>query len=240
MLTSSNVRRDAYVYSIVVDGVVRYIGKGSGVRQKRAKEHLRAAKELSKRRAGGEKIWARHFIYKLARAWENGSKIEHVIVADGLEDAEAYAREIDEIARWPREQLWNREAGGLGGQRISEETRRLQSEAAKRRADRERERLLEIARLSHTPERREKSRQIMLKRFEDPEYRARNRERAKAMWADPYRAARMNIGLIKGRSQSSSSRTTGRWSRPGASENHSAAMKAYWAKRKAHISPLNM
>jgi hypothetical protein len=99
----------AYVYAILVNGVVRYIGKGNGGR---IHDHLKVVRSLARRRAAGEVVRSTLFYNKLTRAWLDGSKIEHMILADSLTDDEAYAREAIEISH--RKDLWNMDPGGRG------------------------------------------------------------------------------------------------------------------------------
>lgn len=85
---------DAYVYAIIIDGITRYIGKGSGIPLKRASEHIRTAKRLLKRRAAGEKVWERHLYNRLAKAVESGAKIDLNIIAKALTHDAAFDREM--------------------------------------------------------------------------------------------------------------------------------------------------
>ena len=101
----------AYVYAIVVDGIVRYIGKGSTTR---VRAHMRLVKSIARRRAAGETIRASHFYNRLTKAWLNGAEIQEIIIVDRLTDEEAYQREIAEIAAAPSGQLWNYWSGGEG------------------------------------------------------------------------------------------------------------------------------
>jgi hypothetical protein len=102
----------AYVYTIVVDGIVRYIGKGSTTR---VRAHMRIVKGIARRRAAGEAVRASHFYNRLTKAWVNGAEIEEIIIVDQLTDQEAYQREIVEIGNAPQGQLWNYWSGGEGG-----------------------------------------------------------------------------------------------------------------------------
>lgn len=106
----------AYVYALIVDGIVRYIGKGRGLR---AKQHLWVANSINRRRAAGEKVKATHFYNRLAKAVASGAKVDVRIIADGMTDEQAFAMEIREIEK--AEDVWNATIGGEG----------LTSEAAK-------------------------------------------------------------------------------------------------------------
>jgi hypothetical protein len=106
-----------YVYNLVdADGVVRYVGKGTG---RRAHYHLGVVLAL----VGGALVTRackvhRHF----AAEMRIGRHFRVVVVADGLSQAEAYATEARTIAVHRRESeggtLWNVLAGGEGFQGI--------------------------------------------------------------------------------------------------------------------------
>lgn len=102
----------AYVYVIIVDGVVRYIGKG---RRYRAIEHFRLARDINVRRAKGQKVKAYPFHNKLAKALRLGHSVRYRVIAKDLTDAAAYALECEEMAQYPTRQLWNLRTGGTGG-----------------------------------------------------------------------------------------------------------------------------
>lgn len=207
---------DAYVYAILVDGVVRYIGKGSGAPLKRAREHARTARRLLRRRAAGQRTWERLFYNRLAKSLENGEEVREVCICDGLSHEEAFAREIVEITAAPKGQLWNSESGGLGGNRASDETRELLSIAGKRRAAQ--------------PGERQRLRQLALDRASDPACIATLSVQAKARWSDPELAERMKAGLDKGRkAPRSPERNKKRWAKPEAGQKHAAAMLRKWA-----------
>ncbi|WP_262027563.1 hypothetical protein [Microvirga sp. Mcv34] len=99
----------AYVYAVLVDGIVRYIGKGTG---RRVFDHARKARSLARRRAAGETVRSTLFYNKLAAAWRDGAEIEEVILRDRLSDQEAFKIEAEEIAS--RSGLWNQHPGGEG------------------------------------------------------------------------------------------------------------------------------
>jgi hypothetical protein len=103
--------KTAYVYQIVVDGVVRYIGKGSG---ERADVHFRHARRLLRLRAAGAVIKETTFYNRLAAAIERGATIEARIIAVGLADEAAFEAEKGHIAECPKGQLWNIKGGGDG------------------------------------------------------------------------------------------------------------------------------
>ncbi len=100
----------AFVYAIMVDGVIRYIGKGTTLR--RPLYHVKAASAINAKRAIGLKVKALKFHNRLAKALREGAKIEHIILVEGLSDKRAFAREVIEIST--RRGLWNEDAGGKG------------------------------------------------------------------------------------------------------------------------------
>lgn len=106
------VDNNAYVYAILVDGVVRYIGKG---RNGRLRDHLWYARRLNDFRATGAKVRATHFYNRLAKALRDRCSIEERVLISGLSDAEAFKLERKEIAECKHsDELWNMTAGGDG------------------------------------------------------------------------------------------------------------------------------
>lgn len=101
----------AYVYAITVDGVVRYIGKGTG---RRSADHLKVCRSIARRRAAGLVVQASAFYKRLTRAWLDGSEIGETVLLEGLTDDQAFAAEAAAIQGAPGGQLWNEEAGGRG------------------------------------------------------------------------------------------------------------------------------
>lgn len=162
----------SYVYEIVVDGTVRYIGKGTG---RRVARHLSVAKSINRQRAAGEIVKARRFYNKLAKVLRRGSIVDCHIIVSGLSSEEAFAREIEIIASAPAGQLWNELSGGEG--LSSEDARRMWSDPKFR------ERATVHRR---TDEFRRQAREKTLAHFADhPEERAKSRARTKALWDDP-------------------------------------------------------
>lgn len=102
----------AYVYAIIVDGVVRYVGKGRG---SRSLSHVRTVERLAKRKTDRAPSGVQRRLYgRLLDAFECGAKLDTAIIADGMSDDAAYQREITEIASAPAGQLWNILEGGIG------------------------------------------------------------------------------------------------------------------------------
>jgi len=184
----------AYVYAILVDGLCRYIGKGTNGR---AWEHEKIARRLNESRSRGEKVKATRFYNRLAKALRDGASVEVRILRDGLTDDAAFLLEIEEIA--DADQSWNEAEGGLGFTSASArrffadpEVRKRMSEAAKARgtdpdycklmagiikaawADPNiRERQVAGIRASWNPKRRKRMAQIVKARWADSKYRER-------------------------------------------------------------------
>lgn len=184
----------AYVYALLIDGVPRYIGKGSGIPMKRAREHIRTAKRLIKRRAAGEVLWAPNLYNRLAKALAKGCRVEAVCLVSDLTDEQAFERECDEIKR--TNGLWNLDSGGLGGRTMGAELRAKLSEAAKRRLQRpgELERLRAFGKSAANLARLKATNAELGRR---PESRKKNALAAKARWTDPVKAVKMRAGLRK-------------------------------------------
>lgn len=98
-----------YVYEILVGGIVRYVGKGRGVR---AKSHVAMAHGINRRREAGELVRTQKFYNRLAKALKLGQEVSIRIIAEGLTSPEAFALEIDTIAS--HSGLWNELPGGQG------------------------------------------------------------------------------------------------------------------------------
>jgi hypothetical protein len=105
----SNGTKRFYVYAIMVDGVVKYIGKGTGPR---ARFHRWFAVNVNRRRKRGEKVRTTKFYNRLAKALLKGAVVNYEILAWFETDDEAFAAEIAEIAS--RRGLWNKHEGGWG------------------------------------------------------------------------------------------------------------------------------
>jgi flagellar biosynthesis GTPase FlhF len=201
----------AYVYAIVVDGTVRYIGKG---RRYRVLEHVGHAKDINRRRALGEKVKALPFHNRLAKAIRNGASIEYFVIANELTDAAAYERERSEIAQYPLGHLWNLHSGGSGGD--AEMMRRYWSDPKYREKF-----LAAIAAGHRNPDYRERARKKAQAQWDDPEFYAQQMAREKALWENPeYRAKRIAILQRV-------------WSDPHKSARKSALVKSQWTQERS-------
>jgi hypothetical protein len=174
----------AYVYAIVVDDVIRYIGKGSGTR---ARQHMRIVRSIARRRAAGETVRASYFYNRLTKAWRAGADIVEIVIADDLTHEQAYAREIAEIAAYPKEQLWNYWGGGEGSskgylkppeqrQKITDSNRKSWTDPSLVAQQSERMKVIWLR-----PEYREQ----LIGRKWTPEMRKALSDKRKAQWADP-------------------------------------------------------
>jgi hypothetical protein len=96
-----------YVYTITVSGIVRYIGKGKGLRMyahmKEVKSRL--ARDFRLGRIGSK------FQRNLTRAVLAGEKVTEGVLAENLTDKAAYEMEYDHLREYvlagKRDQLWN-------------------------------------------------------------------------------------------------------------------------------------
>jgi hypothetical protein len=109
-----------YVYNLIdADGVVRYVGKGTG---RRFNSHLGVILALA---AGAPATRASKVHRRFAADIQIGRQFRAAVVADGLSQADAYAMEAHLIAKHRRETeggtLWNVLAGGEGFQGILRE-----------------------------------------------------------------------------------------------------------------------
>lgn len=163
-----------YVYHILVDGIIRYVGKGSG---ERVYDHIKVAEKINRGRVTSRKILRSTLYTRLARSIREDSTVTLIIVSEGLSDADAYNLEIEEIAARPIGSLWNDTRGGDGF--TSEYQKKLWSDP-----DRiERHRQLALKAWQDNPERKGA-------RFSEPGSREKQKEMMRAKWDDPeYRAA---------------------------------------------------
>lgn len=166
----------AYVYEIVVDGIVRYVGKGRG---RRHKVHLQIARRINRERQAGRTCKALKFHNRLAKSLIRGAAIEVRVVLSGVDDETAFAKEIELISAAAPAQLWNEAPGGEGLR--SDYARALWQDPDYR----EKRRILHAR-----PEFRERQRQGAVQQFASEQAREANRERSKSMWANPEFRAR--------------------------------------------------
>lgn len=189
---------NAYVYAILVDGICRYIGKGSGTR---ARAHMRIVRSIARKRAAGEAVRASHFYNRLTKAWLAGSEIEEVILVDGLTHEQAYECEIEEIAS--RTGLWNFWAGGEGGSKgytkPPEQREKMAASNKTTWADpgirNEQSERMKVHWLR--PEYRDVTHAALKAAWQDPERCRKRSEAAKARWADPVFKEKMRLALSK-------------------------------------------
>lgn len=171
----------AYVYAISVDGVLRYVGKGTG---NRAWVHLTGA------RRGNARV---------GTAVKRGQSVKVEIVREGLTDAEAFALEEQIISEVGREDngtgsLWNLSAGGLGGtgegakKRWADPAYRKRAVAAFSKAQRgSRKNKEHLAALASDPGVRQKRAEKMTERQWKPMVEATRRRRENPEWMKSFR-----------------------------------------------------
>ena len=97
----------SYIYAIIVDGVVRYIGKG---RNGRMYTHLIEAKRTSARCPADTAHLSPRMHRKLVETVRAGSQIIETVITSGLTDQAAYqleSRIIGEFHKFRAGQLWN-------------------------------------------------------------------------------------------------------------------------------------
>jgi hypothetical protein len=124
-----------YIYAIYVDGVVRYIGKGSNGRMQ---FHVIEAARINNRRTRGANTdrTATKFYRKLAEAMRHGATITEEIMLDGLTNQGAYRIEkqkIEELHKQRPDQLWNTIDERLIGVTWEEFKRKRRQESFQRR-----------------------------------------------------------------------------------------------------------
>lgn len=97
----------AYVYAILVNGIVRYIGKGNG---SRLLTHTLNAKRSAQKRGVRPSRLSPRFHRKLVEATRAEATIIERVITSGLSDREAYRLEALIVACFHRlrpSQLWN-------------------------------------------------------------------------------------------------------------------------------------
>lgn len=158
-----------YVYELLVDGIVRYVGKGRG---NRARRHIGTARGVLRRREAGETVKTQKLYNQLAKAIKRGATVTYRIVAEGLNEMEAFALEVETIAL--REGLWNRTPGGQGAS--SEHFKRNWADEAIR---------AKMMAAFTSPEVVEARKRMAAAQWADPAAREKNRQRTREQWQDP-------------------------------------------------------
>lgn len=199
------------VYVLLVDGVARYVGQS-----KNPAERLRQHKWDA-----GNRGDSTFFLRKLRKAIHLGCVIEQEIIASGLTQDDANAREIQEIFErgghtGASRQLWNTHKGGVGGAspastavlrkkwKTDDGFRKSQSERARETLQKTRENpAIEANRIEATRRYRHsaaglESLERARSRIDRTKQKSRVSEWSKKQWADPeYRAKRIE-GLARG------------------------------------------
>ncbi len=97
----------SYVYAIHVDGVLRYIGKGT---DDRMYSHMKEVRQRLTRKFKLKNVWP-FFQRKLTEAVMKGAVIEEIVLADNLTSKQAYKLEHRHLelmfSAGNRKQLWN-------------------------------------------------------------------------------------------------------------------------------------
>jgi hypothetical protein len=225
-----------YVYEIVVDGIVRYVGKGKGVR---CKQHIGVAGARLVRRALGEYVKPNHFYDRLEQAIAHTRRIEVRLAFEGLEEADAWQAERDTISFHGRIEfetsgtLWNRSGGGKGvtsdvnkGKKATAEHRRKISDAHKGKP----KSAEHIAKQSVTMTGRSHSDEIRGKMSVSHKARATTAEgRAHLKKAS---AAAIRAGYSDERRERMRTVTTQRMNEPGARERASEMRTEWWRSKR--------
>lgn len=179
----------AYVYSISIDGVVRYIGKGRG---RRAGSHVKLATQINLRRADGEIIRTTRFYNALAKALANEAPVSGEIIEHGLSDEDAFRLEVQLIANAPDGQLYNSAEGGRG--LTAKVAKQIWNDPSYREVQRTIGQKARLAGLWAKPGFRERkiefSKNNMARLWADPNYRAMRTKVVKDQWRDPAFRAR--------------------------------------------------
>lgn len=100
-----------FLYHIIVNGVVRYIGKGSGSRHL---DHARKARRVNRLRTSGQSVKASRFINRLAKALKEGALVTEAVTCRFQTEEAALVAEREQIGMAPNGQLWNGNEGGAG------------------------------------------------------------------------------------------------------------------------------
>lgn len=214
--------RKSYVYELLVDDVVRYIGMGRG---NRINVHVAVAKRINRKLQLGQTVSALQVHHLLADALSKGAKVEQRFLMQGLTNEEARQAEVGLIAQAPTEQLWNVHPGGGGAssERMAElwadpEWRENQTRLLKKTwQDPEYRR--EMALVRSDPELRGRISDSVRERFSDPEERKKQGARLKAAFAE-----RPEIRVAHAK------QVRKKWSENR--EQYTKAVTAHWADQK--------
>jgi hypothetical protein len=99
--------KDYYVYQITVDGVIRYIGKGKGLRMH---SHMKEVRDRLKRDFKLKSIGLL-FQRNLTEAVMKGAEVIEEVITEGLTEKESYELEYKILREFvldgKRQQLWN-------------------------------------------------------------------------------------------------------------------------------------
>lgn len=225
-ITLPKITAGAYVYVFVIDGVDRYIGKGT---TDRYRQHIWKCRGIMRRRADGKKVTATLFYNKLIKAIQKKASIEVRIVRDGMSEGDAYNLETEEIIARPVGQLWNSFRGGFGLTR--ENARALWTEQRRSaahlywsdpaRKKRQSDWAVELNKSlwSDDSDFRSVQRKRVKAESTTPEGRKELSRRAKGMWTDEFK---------KKRSRETTSQNHQRWSDPAKKAILSNRMEAQW------------
>lgn len=147
-----------YVYCYLIDGVPRYVGKGTG---ERCWDHMTDARAVIRARAVGQHIPLKTMRNRLADAISRGATIQIEVLVEGLTNEEACAFEAGTISFLGVTSLWNTGDAGTG---LSSELARI---------------------VNADPVKRALAGAAIKKRHADPEVKKRHRDSLRKHWADP-------------------------------------------------------
>lgn len=239
---------NAYVYAIAVDGVVRYIGKGT---LQRAWSHSKYARSIIRRRDSGERVRTTMFYNRLAKAVRAGAQIDEVILVEGLSHKAAFAREKLEIAATAKGQLWNKLEGGDGlsseeASALWENPRYRDRVTKKMRAlwrDPVYQSMMKAAHAARVADPKKMALHIEVRNT--PEWRDGASAQSKRNWADPAIRQKMQSGLklASARESTKAKKTaavTATWADPEVRAKRVKAMsiaaREKWAKLRAKVA----
>jgi len=200
-----------YIYVYEIDGVVRYIGRGRG---RRILHHLAAVQKRSLSRASGAALRPHRFYDRLENAIQSNAKIVGRMIHVGLTGDQAAAMEMQEIRKYPPEELWNtitastpricdaewRARQSAGAKLIMADPDRRRAVSAKLKSYNDdpvlRQRKAEETRKRWAdPAHREMRIQAQRRAFAEPAEKARKRDATTKSWTDPQTRAKRAAGL---------------------------------------------